>query len=41
VIDLLMERSPRFLADWLEIRQRMNCGRFMTHEEIRRQVLGE
>jgi len=41
VIDLLMERSPRFRADCLEIRQRMDSGQFMTHEDVRRQLLGE
>ncbi len=41
VIDLLMERSPKFRADCLEIRQRMDSGRSMTHEDVRRQLLGE
>ena len=41
VIDLLMERSPKFRADCLEIRQRMDSGQFKTHEDVRRQLLGE
>ncbi len=40
VIDLLLERSPRFPADCLEIRQRMDSGQFTSHEEVRRQLLG-
>ncbi len=41
VIDLLIERSPKFRADCLEIRERMDSGQFMTHEEVRRQLQGE
>ncbi len=41
VIDLLMERSPRFRADCQEIRERMNLGQFQTHEDVRKQLLGE
>jgi hypothetical protein len=37
VIDFLIERSPRFRADCQEIRQRMDAGKFQTHEEVRRQ----
>lgn len=40
VIDLLIERSPKFRADCLEIRQRMDSGQFTSHEEVRRQLLG-
>ena len=41
VIDLLIERSARFRADCQEIRERMHSGQFQTHEDVRRQLLGE
>ncbi len=41
VIDFLIERSPKFRADCHEIRQRMDSGQFQTHEDVRRQLLGE
>ncbi len=41
VIDLLLERSPRFGADCHEIRQRIDSGQFQTHEDVRKQLLGE
>jgi len=41
VIDLLIERSPRFRADCHEIRQRIDSGQFQTHEDVRKQLLGE
>jgi hypothetical protein len=41
VIDLLMERSPRFRADCLEIRRKMDAGRFTTHQDLRRQLVDE
>ena len=41
VIDLLIERNSRFRADCLEIRERMTSGQFQTHEDVRKQLLGE
>ena len=41
VIDLLIERSPRFRADCHEIRQRIDSGQFQTHEDVRKLLLGE
>ena len=41
VIDLLIERSPRFRTDCHEIRQRIDSGQFQTHEDVRQQLLGE
>ncbi len=41
VIDLLIERSPSFRADCREIRQRMESGQFQTHDDVRKQLLGE
>jgi hypothetical protein len=41
VIDLLIERSPKFRAECQEIRHRMESGQFQTHEDVRRQLLGE
>ncbi len=41
VIDLLIERSPRFRAECLEIRERMASGQFQTHEDVRKQLFGE
>jgi len=41
VIDLLIERSPKFRADCQEIRERMNSGQFQTHEQVRRELVGE
>jgi len=40
-IDFLNECSPKFCADYREIRQRMDSGQFQTHEDVRRQLLGE
>ena len=41
VIDLLIERSPRFRDQCREIRGRMDSGQFHSHEDVRRQLLGE
>jgi hypothetical protein len=41
LIDFLIERSPKFRADCHEIRQRIDSGQFQTHEEVRKQLLGE
>ena len=41
VIDLLIERNPRFRAECLEIRDRMTSGQFQTHQDVRRQLLEE
>ncbi|MGO9470331.1 MAG: hypothetical protein ACLQIB_37165 [Isosphaeraceae bacterium] len=41
VMDLLIERSPRFRADCHEIRQRMRSGKFHTQEDVRRELVGE
>jgi len=41
VIDLLNERSPRFRDDCHGIRGRMGAGFFRSHEDVRRQLLGE
>jgi hypothetical protein len=41
LIDYLIERSPKFLAACREIRKRMDAGQFQTHEEVRRQLVGE
>ena len=41
VLDLLIERSPKFRAQCREIRARMVAGQFKTHEEVRTQLLGE
>ena len=41
VIDLLIERSPRFRDQCREIRERMDSGHFHSHEDVRRQLLGE
>ena len=41
VIDLLIERSPSFRVLCREIRERMDSGQFQTHEEVRRQLVGE
>jgi hypothetical protein len=40
VLDLLIERSPKFRAHCREIRERMDAGQFQTHEEVKRQLLG-
>jgi hypothetical protein len=40
VLDLLIERSPKFRAHCHEIRGRMDAGQFQTHEEVKRQLLG-
>jgi hypothetical protein len=41
VIDFLIERDPTFIARCREIRERMDAGQFQTHEEVRRQLIGE
>jgi hypothetical protein len=41
LIDYLIERSPAFRARCREIRQRMDSGRFQTHDEVRRRLTGE
>ena len=41
VIDLLIERGPRFRADCEVIRERMGSGQFHTHNDVRKQLLGE
>jgi hypothetical protein len=38
IIDLLIERSPKFRADCREIRDRMRAGQFQTHGEVRSQL---
>jgi hypothetical protein len=38
LIDLLIERSPRFRVLCREIRRRMDTGQFHTHDEVRRQL---
>ena len=41
VIDLLIERSSTFRDHCHEIRERTDSGQFQTHEEVRRQLVGE
>ena len=41
LIDFLVERSPKFRAHCREIRGRIDAGQFQTHEEVRRQFVGE
>ena len=41
VIDLLIERSPTFRDLCHEIRQRVDSGQFQTHEDVRKQLIGE
>jgi len=36
VIDLLIERNPRFRATCRAIRATMDAGQFQTHQEVRR-----
>ena len=41
VIDLLIERNPTFRDHCHEIRERMDSGKFQTHEDVRRQLVGD
>ena len=41
VIDLLIERNPTFRNHCHAIRERMDSGQFQTHEDVRRQLIGE
>jgi hypothetical protein len=41
LIDFLIERNPAFHVRCREIRGRMDAGQFQTHDEIRRQLVGE
>jgi hypothetical protein len=41
LIDFLIERNPAFRNLCHKIRQRMDSGQFQTHEEVRRQLVGE
>jgi hypothetical protein len=38
VIDLLIERNPRFRAICREIRAQMDGGQFQTHQDIRKRL---
>jgi hypothetical protein len=38
VIDLLIERNPKFRAECREIRERVQAGVFQTHDEVRSQL---
>ena len=38
VIDLLIERNPRFRATCREIRAQMETGQFQTHQEVRKRL---
>jgi hypothetical protein len=40
VLDLLIERSPKFRAQCREIRGRMHAGQFRTHEDVKRELAG-
>jgi hypothetical protein len=40
VLDLLIERSPKFRAHCREIRARMDAGQFRTHEEVKKELAG-
>jgi hypothetical protein len=40
VLDLLIERNPKFRARYREIRGQMDAGEFRTHDEVKRE-LGE
>ena len=39
VIDLLIERSPRFRDQCREIRGRMDSGQFQAHEDVKKELL--
>jgi hypothetical protein len=41
VIDFLIERNPKFIAHCREIRERIAAGQYQTHEEVRKQLVGE
>jgi hypothetical protein len=41
VIDFLIERDPKFIVHCREIRERIDAGQFQTHEEVRKQLVGE
>lgn len=34
VIDLLLERSPTLIEECRQIRERMNRGQYLTHEQM-------
>ncbi len=40
VLDLLIERNPKFRARCREIRGRMDAGNFRTHEEVKTELAG-
>jgi hypothetical protein len=40
VLDLLIERSPKFRTHCREIRERMDAGQFRTHEDVKRELAG-
>jgi hypothetical protein len=39
LLDYLLERNPKFIAECGQISERMRQGEFKTHEEVRR-ILG-
>jgi hypothetical protein len=41
VIDLLLGRSPDFRVYCHAIRERMDSGRYQTHEDVKRRLVGD
>ncbi len=38
VLDLLIERNPKFRAHCRDIRAHMDTGRFRTHDEVKKEL---
>ena len=41
LIDYLLERSPKFIEDCRQIRERMRAGQFHSHEDVKRLLAAE
>ena len=41
LIDFLLEKNPKFRAVCGQIRTRMDAGQFLSHEEVKKKLVGE
>ena len=41
LIDYLIERNPKFIAECREIRDRMRAGQSHSHDEVKRMLAGD
>mgnify|MGYP001159158842 CR=1 FL=1 len=41
LLDYLIERSPKLVAECQKIRERMQAGHYRTHDEVKRSLVGD